>query len=79
MTIIAYTYDAGIHCLHCARKSFPILRLNPIADIETINREEVIAVYDFQETSADLPVDLGGGHLACDTCLDVIKEHYEKV
>jgi hypothetical protein len=90
MRIIAYTYDADVHCPDCAKYDVGMRRLVlphpvPVSSLDEhglsdqlLDRERnpIHPVFDIDETSADLRAEDGGGPLACGDCHTTIREWY---
>ena len=90
--IIAYTYEAAVHCPDCTRAAVGAARFLWADDPDAYSdkhgipsnacdREgnEVRPVFSTDETRADLPVSGGGCTLSCDTCRSVLKQHFAAV
>jgi hypothetical protein len=90
--IIAYTYEAGTHCLNCAKRrdmasGFRIDKDRPRAHqldengipYGATDREgnSVHPIFSTDETSAQIARSDGGHDLTCDTCLEVIEPHFD--
>lgn len=77
MSVIAFTYDAAVHCIWCARDRFGD---DGLADRETVDSEgnEIGAISQWDETCADYSAADGGGDFSCDDCGHVIREWAHK-
>lgn len=90
--IIAYTYEAAVHCPDCTRAAVAAARFWWADDPDAYSDEhgipsnardregsEVCPVFSTDETRADLPVFGGGCALSCGTCRCVIRQHFAAV
>lgn len=88
--IIAYAYEADIHCPSCARARFGV---NPDSDSYTPSESDsnyipfnvkdnegntIHPVFSTDETPADIKPENGGYDLCCGDCFVMIRENFYK-
>lgn len=82
MKIIAYAYQADIHCVSCMQHLARGKRTtrNRRVDYDEHGVHDGLGahpVFSTDETPAQLPIRDGGHDLACGTCHTVITPHYD--